>query len=323
MAESLPAILAQGLTKSFTSRRRDGHTRAVDGVDLSVAPGEIFCLVGPDGAGKTTLIRLLSGLLAPDVGWAKVCGRDVQRQKQDVHRRIGYMAQQFSLYGDLTAYENLCFFAGVYGMGAKARRERIPRLLDSARLSPFRSRPAAQLSGGMRKKLALACTLAHEPAVALLDEPTTGVDPVSRREFWDTLTGLRLERNLTILVSTPSMDEAERCHRVGLMYEGRLIACGTPAEIKRLVPGALLELRPAQWRIARDVLRVMDGVLEVQTYGEKLHVFVDDAGLRAPQLAQALEAQGIACPLPRPISPRLEEAFVSLIRRRRREALYG
>ena len=320
IAESNSIVEALGLSKTFRSRRHGGHIRAVEGVDLAVAPGETFGLVGPDGAGKTTTIRLLNGLLVPDAGHATVAGYDVIRRSLEVHERVGYMAQQFSLYGDLSVDENINFFANVYGIGRAARRERIARLLDFARLGPFRDRPAAKLSGGMKKKLALACMLVHEPAVVFLDEPTTGVDPVSRREFWDLLTDLRLEQGLTILVSTPYMDEAERCHRVGLMYGGRLVAVGTPAEIKALVPGELLELRPTDWQRAKSLLPGLEGVLEVQTYGERLHVFVDDAARRGPQLVQALAAHGLACAPPRTIAPRLEEAFVSLIRRHTWEA---
>jgi ABC-2 type transport system ATP-binding protein len=313
------AIRTEGLRKSFPSRRRGERVLAVDGIELAIPPGETFGLVGPDGSGKTTTIRLLNGLLLPDSGRAWVCGYDVQRQGLEVHQRAGYMAQQFSLYGDLSVSENIGFYASIYGVRGEARRERIAHLLEFARLNTFRSRPAGHLSGGMKKKLALACMLLHEPEVVFLDEPTTGVDPVSRREFWDLLASLRLERNLTILVSTPYMDEAERCHRVGLMYGGRLIECGTPAEIKGLVEGQLLELRPADWRLARSLLRTLAGVAEVQTYGERLHVFVDDAARRGPELVQALAAQGVACPPPRAMAPRLEEAFIALIRRRRRE----
>jgi ABC-2 type transport system ATP-binding protein len=313
-------IRARDLTKTFPSRARRERVRAVDGVELAVAPGETFGLVGPDGAGKTTTIRLLNGLLAPDEGTATVCGYDVMREGTAVRRRVGYMAQRFGLYGDLSVHENISFFANAYGVDRAAQRERIAGLLEFARLNDLRGRPAGRLSGGMKKKLALACMLVHGPEVVFLDEPTTGVDPVSRREFWDLLTGLRLERNLTILVSTPYMDEAERCHRVGLMYGGRLIACGTPAEIKGLVPGELLELCPADWRAARRLLPGLGGVLEVQTYGERLHVFVDDGGRRGPELVDALAQAGVACPAPRPMAPRLEEAFVSLIRHRAGEA---
>jgi len=311
-----PAIVAQQLHKTFSGRT--GRVTAVDGLDLEVLPGETFGLVGPDGAGKTTAIRLLNGLLAPDSGRAIVCGCDVMREGLAVRWRVGYMAQQFSLYADLSVWENITFFADVYGVSGREREARISRLLDFAGLSAFRSRPAGKLSGGMKKKLALACMLVHDPAVVFLDEPTTGVDPVSRREFWGLLAGLRVERNLTILVSTPYMDEAERCHRVGLMYGGRLIACGSPAEIRALVPGRLIELCPADWRAAREELAGRPGVLEVQSYGDRLHVFVDDEEMRPPELVQALVAKGIACPPPRPIAPRLEQAFISLIRQQAR-----
>ena len=311
-----PAIAAQQLHKAFSGRT--GRVTAVDGLDLEVLPGETFGLVGPDGAGKTTAIRLLNGLLAPDSGRAIVCGCDVTREGLAVRRRLGYMAQQFSLYADLSVWENITFFADVYGVRGREREARISRLLDFAGLSAFRSRPAGKLSGGMKKKLALACMLVHDPAVVFLDEPTTGVDPVSRREFWGLLAGLRVERSLTILVSTPYMDEAERCHRVGLMYGGRLIACGSPAEIRALVPGRLIELCPADWRAAREELAGRPGVLEVQSYGDRLHVFVDDEEVRPVELVQALAAKGIACPPPRPIAPRLEQAFISLIRQQAR-----
>ena len=311
-----PAVAAQQLRKTFSGRT--GRVTAVDGLDLEVLPGETFGLVGPDGAGKTTAIRLLNGLLAPDSGRAIVCGCDVTREGLAVRRRVGYMAQQFSLYADLSVWENITFFADVYGVRGREREARISRLLDFAGLSAFRSRPAGKLSGGMKKKLALACMLVHDPAVVFLDEPTTGVDPVSRREFWGLLAGLRVERNLTILVSTPYMDEAERCHRVGLMYGGRLIACGSPAEIRALVPGRLIELCPADWRAAREELAGRPGVLEVQSYGDRLHVFVDDEEVRPVELVQALAAKGIACPPPRPIAPRLEQAFISLIRQQAR-----
>ncbi|MGQ9684430.1 MAG: ABC transporter ATP-binding protein, partial [Anaerolineae bacterium] len=270
-------IHTTGLTRTFGARGGGALVRAVDGVDLQVARGETFGLIGPDGAGKTTLLRLLNGLLAPSAGSAEICGYDVQAQSREVHRRVGYMAQQFSLYGDLTVAENMAFFARVFQVPAAEQRLRIPRLLDFARLNAFRSRLAGRLSGGMKKKLALACMLVHQPEVVCLDEPTTGVDPVSRREFWDILTDLRLEQNVTILISTPYMDEAERCHRIGLLYGGRLVAQGTPGQIKALVCGQLLELRPPDWRAARALLGGMPGVREVQTYGDRLHVFVDAA----------------------------------------------
>ena len=320
MDTTTPIIQAHALKRAFASRAHGATVWAVDGVDLAVAPGETFGLVGPDGAGKTTVLRLLNGLLAPDAGRATVAGYDVTRDAAALHERVGYMAQQFSLYADLSVEENITFFANVYGVPRRAQRERIQRLLEFARLNPFRRRPAGQLSGGMKKKLALACMLVHEPEVVFLDEPTTGVDPVSRREFWDLLADLRLEHGLTIVVSTPYMDEAERCHRVGLMYRGRLVATGTPAQIRSLVPGQLLELRPESWLAARGVVAGLEGVLEVQTCGERLRVFVDEAPRRGGELVAALAERGIACPPPRTVAPRLEEAFVWLVRRQRGES---
>ncbi|MBC7264131.1 MAG: ABC transporter ATP-binding protein [Chloroflexi bacterium] len=312
-------IEAHGLCKSFRSRQKNGLVRAVDGVDLLVRHGETFGLLGADGAGKTTTLRLLNGLLRPDRGEARVAGFDTVREFHQIHKRAGYMPQQFALYGDMSVRENLAFFARVHGLTQAQQEERIPRLLRFARLEPFQNRLAAQLSGGMKKKLALACMLVHEPEIAFLDEPTLGVDPVSRREFWNLLSDLRAEKGLTVFVCTPYMDEAERCHRVGLMYEGRLIACDTPQAIKRMVPGELLELRPSALYAAREVVRPLEGVLEVQTYGDLLHIFVDNVRRRAPEIQAALEAKGITVSGMRAIEPRMEEAFVSLIRRQGRQ----
>lgn len=313
-------IEAHGLCKSFHSRQKNGLVRAVDGVDLGVRRGETFGLLGADGAGKTTTLRLLNGLLRPDRGEARVAGFDTVKEFHQIHKRAGYMPQQFALYGDMSVRENLAFFARVHGLTQAQQEERIPRLLRFARLEPFQNRLAAQLSGGMKKKLALTCMLVHEPEIVFLDEPTLGVDPVSRREFWNLLSDLRAEKGLTVFVCTPYMDEAERCHRVGLMYEGRLIACDTPQAIKRMVPGELLELRPSTLYAAKEVVGPLEGVLEVQTYGDLLHIFVDNVGRRAPEIQAALEAQGIAVSGIRAAEPRMEEAFVSLIRRQSRQA---
>jgi ABC-2 type transport system ATP-binding protein len=307
-------IEARSLGRDF------GATRAVDGLDLTVFAGEIFGLVGPDGAGKTTVLRLLAGLLDPSRGAASVAGFDIRTQSEALKSHIGYMAQQFSLYGDLSVIENLAFFADLYGVTGEERRERMARLLDFARLSEFRSRRAVHLSGGMQKKLALACTLIHHPEILLLDEPTTGVDPVSRREFWEILSQLHLA-GTTIVVSTPYMDEAERCGRVGLMYAGRMMVCGRPRDIQRLVAGELVELRPADWQRARQVLNELPGVLEVQTYGDLLRVFLDSAETRLPSLQAALEREGIPFADLRRTSPRMEEAFISLIRSQEEERL--
>ncbi|MFN2292032.1 MAG: ATP-binding cassette domain-containing protein [Anaerolineae bacterium] len=294
--------------------RRFKEVAAVDGLDLSVRRGEIFGLVGPDGAGKTTTIRMLCAIMDPSEGSASVAGFDTVREPEQIKRRIGYMAQRFNLYGDLTVSENLDFFADIFQVRGRARKERKERLLEFARLTEFRKRRAAHLSGGMQKKLALACTLIHQPEIIFLDEPTTGVDPVSRREFWDILTELHLQ-GITIFVSTPYMDEAERCSRVGLMYQGHIIVCDVPEEIKGLVTGDLIEVRTSDLRRAEELVAGLDGVLEVQTYGDLLHVFVEDAEVQQESLRTALAAEGIEVEGVRQTRPRMEEAFISLVRR--------
>jgi len=302
-------IETHGLTKRFKK------VTAVEGLDLGIRRGEIFGLLGPDGAGKTTTIRMLCAIMDPSEGSARVAGFDTVKEPEEIKKRIGYMAQQFSLYGDLTVLENLVFFADIFEVNRQERDERIARLLEFARLTEFKKRRASHLSGGMQKKLALACTLIHRPEIILLDEPTTGVDPVSRREFWDILTELHLE-GVTLFVSTPYMDEAERCSRVGLMFEGDIIVCDTPERIKGLVEGELLELQPDRLREASRMIEDLAGVLEVQTYGDLVHVFVDDAARRAPMIQQALAGAGIGVEGLRQTRPRMEEAFISLIRKR-------
>ena len=302
-------IQTDNLTRKFK------NTVAVNGLNLSIWRGEIFGLVGPDGAGKTTTIRLLVAIMDPTAGSATIAGFDTVKQAEEIKKRIGYMAQRFNLYGDLTVLENLNFFADIFGVRGDERRERIDRLLAFARLTEFKKRRAAHLSGGMQKKLALACTLIHQPEIIFLDEPTTGVDPVSRREFWDILTELHLQ-GVTLFVSTPYMDEAERCSRVGLMFEGQIIVCDVPERIKGMVVGDLLELRPANLRAAERVIAGLPGVLEVQTYGDLLHVFVDEANRRLPELQAALAEQSIPVHDFRQTRPRMEEAFISLIRKR-------
>jgi len=306
-------IVTQGLTKTFRSKSgRD--VLAVDGVDLTISRGETYGLVGPDGAGKTTITRLLAGLMRPTRGRVTVLGYDTLRQARSLKAQIGYMAQQFSLYGELTVMENLRFFARVQGVSRAEQAERIPRLLHFAGLERFVDHLGHQLSGGMKKKLALASILVHEPAVLFLDEPTLGVDPVSRREFWELLAILRAERKLTIFVCTPYMDEAERCHRVGLIYNGGLVAQGLPKEIERQVPGELLEFRPSDFARAKALAPSLPGVLQVQTLGDRLRLFVDDAAVRGLQISAALVAHNITVEGLHTIQPRMEEAFISLMR---------
>jgi ABC-2 type transport system ATP-binding protein len=308
------------IIKTEQLTRRFGQIVAVDRLQLEVKRGEIFGLVGPDGAGKTTTIRMLAAIMDPTSGQATIAGLDLRRQPEQIKEHIGYMAQQFALYGDLSVLENINFFADVFGMQGKVRRERIERLLNFARLTEFAGRRAGQLSGGMKKKLGLACALIHAPDLLYLDEPTTGVDPVSRREFWDILAGLHVD-GTTILVNTPYMDEAERCSRVGLMYNGRLIEQGAPRQIKALLPGELIEFRPESnplhgmglRRRVKQILSQQAGVLEVQTYGDLMHVFVDSISRRRLQLETALAAEQISMANFRQTTPRMEEAFISLI----------
>ena len=310
-------IYTQDLVKEFKTKR--GTVLAVNGITLQVRRGETYGLIGPDGAGKTTTIRVILGLLTRTGGESRILGYDSMHDTYEIRERVGYIAQQFALPGDLTVMENMRFFANVQGVSAEDQRRRIPELLEFAGLSGFASRLGSQLSGGMKKKLALACSLVHEPRVVLLDEPTLGVDPVSRREFWNLLGDLRTEKGTTIFVCTPYMDEAERCNWVGLMHEGQLIAHDSPGTIKRLVPGRLLEFTPSNFVPAWRLVPELDGVLEVQTYGAMLHVFVDDPAQREREIEIALAAQGITCDRMREIEPRMEEAFISLIRRYRAE----
>jgi ABC-2 type transport system ATP-binding protein len=308
MEEISPIIETHALTRDFK------RTRAVDSLDLAIPPGELFGLVGPDGAGKTTTLRLLAGLLDITSGSARVAGYDLAHQAEAIKSRIGYMAQQFSLYGELSVLENLSFFSELYDVEVTELQERTERLLAFAGLTEFKDRRAAHLSGGMQKKLALACTLIHHPEILLLDEPTTGVDPVSRREFWDILTDLYLE-GTTVVVSTPYMDEADRCSRVGLMYAGRMVVCAEPQQIRAQIEGDLIEVRPHDWQVARALIETLPGVLEVQTYGDLLHVFVDSSSERLPEIEAALRERDLRYRGTRCVTARMEEAFISLIKR--------
>jgi len=303
---TVPAVSLEGLAKSY------GPVRAVDGLTLRVNPGELFALVGPDGAGKTTTIRILCGILRPDSGSAVILGHDLSRQPGWIKSNVGYFSQRFSLYGDLTVDENIEFFARIHGVsGFRQRRE---ELLAFTRLEPFRGRLADRLSGGMKQKLALACTLIHSPSLVLLDEPTTGVDPVSRREFWLILSDL-LQRGITIMMSTPYLDEAERATRVGLMHEGRLLAVDTPGAIRRMMTGAVLEVVAGDVRGAGAVLRSLGN--DVQLFGDRLNVVVPDAPSGEAAIRSALGQAGIQILFLRAIPSSLENAFISLVRSER------
>lgn len=294
--------------------RRFGTLVAVQDLNLLVPEGELFGLVGPDGAGKTTTIRLLSAILDPTHGWARVGGYNTVRQPEEIKKMIGYMSQRFTLYGDLTVKENLNFFADIFGVPQDVRRERIEKLLDFARLSQFTSRRAEHLSGGMKKKLALACTLVHEPRILFLDEPTTGVDPVSRREFWEILSRLHYQ-GATIFVSTPYMDEAERCSRVGLLVTGRMIICDTPSHIQSLIKKDIFEIKPSDPQSARAMIKRLSFVEEAEAFGDVIHLIPRGDVTDPAALQQKLRDEGVEVPSIRKIEPRLEDAFVMLIKR--------
>ncbi len=305
------AVETRGLAKRFEA------VEAVRPLDLAIREGEMFGLVGPDGAGKTTTIRMLCGILEPTAGDASVLGYGLVRDADEIKKRIGYLSQRFSLYGDLTVDENIEFFAEIHLV--RDFRKRRDELLEFTRLTPFRRRLAERLSGGMRQKLALACTLIHTPRLILLDEPTTGVDPVSRRDFWTILSSL-LRSGITIVMATPYMDEAERCSRVGLLAGGRLLAADTPSNIKLLMRGTIVEIVVADVRRAFAVLKRLGRAREVQLFGDRLNVVVDDPGKEVPAIEAALAGEAIPILQKRTLAPSLENVFISVTETSRSEA---
>ena len=308
MSTTEPVIVLDGLGKRY------GGVAALRGVSLQVERGEMFGLIGPDGAGKTTMIRLMAGLIRSDHGRLSVLGRDPVRDHRAITRSVGYLSQRFSLYGDLSIDENIAFFAEIHG--ERHYRDRRDRLLEMTQLTPFRRRLADQLSGGMKQKLALACTLVHEPELLLLDEPTTGVDPVSRREFWKLLSAFRAQ-GITIVMATPYLDEAERCSRVALLHEGRLLALDEPGRLRSAFTGALLELVASPPREAADLARNHPAIVDVQTFGERTHLRLADSAppAVAQQLSDALRERGIAVATLRRMTPSLEDVFIDRIAR--------
>lgn len=299
-------ILIEDMRKAF------GPVRAVDGLSLEVRRGELFGLVGPDGAGKTTLIRILVGLMLADSGVAAVGGEDVIRGREAIKKLIGYMPQRFSLYQDLTVEENLRFYGDLFQFFGPEREARHEQLLGFSRLGPFRKRRAGALSGGMKQKLALSCALIHTPRILFLDEPTTGVDPVSRREFWDLLGQLR-DSGVTQVVTTAYMDEAARCDRVGLMFNGRLMAVDTPAALPDIYPHALLEVLLDEPVSRLTAVRNARGVKSVQVFGDKLHVGVEDSETAERAIRAALENERAEVGSIRQIRPTVEDVFVELM----------
>ena len=302
----MDAIRIEGLTKSF-----DGLT-AVDGLTVCVGEGEIFALVGPDGAGKTTTMRLLTAIMEPTSGDAWVAGRHIVKEAEAVKDDIGYMSQRFGLYPDLTVMENIEFYADIYGVPSRGRKEKTDRLLAFSNLTPFKKRLAGNLSGGMKQKLGLACALIHTPKVLFLDEPTNGVDPSSRRDFWRILYQL-LREKVTIFVSTAYLDEAERANRVGLMHKGRLLAAGTPAEVKTLMRGTILEIRASEPRRATALLREQLQHESVGLFGDRVHVLTQDPDRVTREAKQALTLAGLTMSDLRSIEPSLEDVFVSVL----------
>ena len=297
-----PAIRVRDVTKRY------GAVAALSGFTLDVPRGQMLGLIGPDGAGKTTAIRLMCGLLHADSGAIEVLGRDPVREHRQITEHVGYLSQRFSLYGDLTIDENIAFFAEIHGV--REYRARRDQLLDMMQLTPFRGRLAERLSGGMKQKLALACTLVHEPELILLDEPTTGVDPLSRREFWKLLSEF-LAGGITILMSTPYLDEAERCTQVALMHDGRVLAMDEPASLRRLIAGRMVEVitrDPA----AVDLVRPLPGVADAQVFGERLHVTLrGDAPDVVEQFGRALASTTLGGSAVRAIQPSLEDVFIA------------
>jgi ABC-2 type transport system ATP-binding protein len=285
---------------------------ALDHASFAVARGEMFGLIGPDGAGKTTAIRLACGLLRADEGQIRVLGRDPVREHRTITGSVGYLSQRFSLYGDLTIDENVAFFAEIHGVRRyEAARD---RLLAMTQLTRFRTRRADRLSGGMKQKLALACTLVHEPEVLILDEPTTGVDPVSRREFWKLLSEF-LSNGLTIVMATPYLDEAERCTRIVLLHEGRVLSVEQPAVLQRALGGQLLEIITATARPPVAMLSRVEGIADVQTFGDRAHVRLargtQAEGIR--RITEYLESNGIHVLSARPVEASLEDVFIHLV----------
>jgi ABC-2 type transport system ATP-binding protein len=305
-APTRPAIEVRGLAKRF------GAAAAVDGLSFSCARGEVFGFVGPDGAGKTTIMRLLAAVMSPDEGSIVIEGVDAVADAEAVRSHVSYMPQRFGLYEDLTVDENIAFFADLFGIRRKERDERAERLLAASGMTPFRKRRAGQLSGGMKQKLGLTCSLIHTPKVLLLDEPTAGVDPVSRRDFWRILYGLRGE-GVAIVVATSYLDEAERCTRLGLLREGRMLYCDTPAALKALMPGEILAVGSPAARAARDVVATREGVKGAILLGDSVHVVVDDAARRIGDIRDALAAASVPVDEIERIAPTIEDLFVSLL----------
>ena len=312
----METIRTVGLTRAF-----DGKT-AVDNLNLSVQQGEVYGLVGPDGAGKTTIMRLLAGVMKPTAGDAWVNGNNTIGDSRELKKQISYMPQRFGLYSDLTVQENIDFYADLYNVPKKIREQKITELLAFSNMEPFRDRKAGKLSGGMKQKLALACALVHTPKVLLLDEPTNGVDPLSRRDFWKILYKL-LEEGVTIFVSTAYLDEAERCTRVGLLHQGKLIISGTPDEVKNNMRGVLVEVLCKSPRKVMDVLTSRLKPLSAGLFGAKIHLLLEGEATDALRSVKdslrdmAVDAEAAI------VLPSLEDVFISMSMAQEGSASHG
>ncbi len=302
----VPAIKVDGLTRSFPG------VRAVDGLSFDVNAGEIFGLVGPDGAGKTTTLRMLAGILPPDAGRATVAGCDVVRDPESAKHTLSYMPQRFGLYEDLTVDENIRFYADLFGVRKSERNSRSTQLLKAAGMSEFHMRMAGKLSGGMKQKLGLVCALIHRPKVLLLDEPTTGVDPVSRRDFWRILYELSAE-GVAILTSTAYLDEAERCHRVALMHQGKLLFSDTPSNLKTKLGKGVLSVTSSEPRSLRRELENAEGISSLVLTGDGVHVVVDDAARRIPEFTARLANAHVPFDAMQQVTPTIEDLFVDAV----------
>lgn len=311
------AIEAAQLSKHYPSQRE--NRLAIENIDLSISPGTLYGLVGPDGAGKTTTLRILATVMEPTSGMARVGGFDVGRQAEKARPLIGYMPQAFSLYPDLTVMENLIFFADINGVSKTRRKSRIEELLEFTRLGAFTKRRSEYLSGGMRKKLALACALIHEPRVLLLDEPTTGVDPVSRRELWHSLSQV-IVNGVTVLVSTPYMDEAERCNQISILYEGKVLTSGAPRELEAELPFEILEVKARPRRVIREVIGATEGILRWRPVGDRLRLSVNGADSLEGRLASALQSAGADVTILRRARPNMDDVFIYLVDEQRGRA---
>ena len=310
-------IDVRGLGKQYPTQK---ERCAIQDLDLSIPEGQLFGLIGPDGAGKTTTLRILSTVMEQSTGSATVAGYDVKHQPEQVRRRIGYMPQNFSLYPDLSVVENMNFFADINHVPRSVKRERIEEMLDFTRLDRFQTRRAGQLSGGMKKKLALACALIHSPSVLLLDEPSTGVDPVSRRELWVIL-GDVVQQGVTVLVSTPYMDEAERCHQVGMLYQGKLLTSGTPEALASDLPYKVLEVKARPRKSMRRIVGEQTGILEWHPVGDRLRLAVPGTDEKVKEVEENLAAQfkdqTLDVRILRRAKRTMEDVFIHLVEKQR------